>query len=185
MTQFAAVAAMLLAAPGDEWKFTDVNGDVHSPFADGKTNAAVLVFISPDCPIANAYHPELRRLQKEFTPKGFDFFLLHPDPDVTAETAKAHVKEFGVTAPVVLDAGQKFTKKVGAKVTPEAAVIDPDGKVLYLGRIDDLYVAWGKKRRSPTKKELHEALSAIADGKPVPVSRTKPVGCYIPEIKSK
>lgn len=106
----------------------------------------------------------------------------HPDPDVTVKEAREHAREYGITAPVVRDPDHVLVKRTGASVTPEAAVMTSDGTIAYRGRIDDLYVTWGKKRPEATKRELREALTALTTGKEVPVARTKPIGCYIPEL---
>ena len=47
------------------------------------------------------------------------------------------------------------------------------------GRIDDRYVDFGKQRTEPTVRELRDALQAILAGKPIAVTRTKPIGCDI------
>ena len=67
-----------------------------------------------------------------------------------------------------------------ATATPEAAVLDRDGKVVYLGRIDDAYYGFGKRRSSATSQDLRDALDAVLDGKPVPHPRTTVLGCEIP-----
>ena len=66
--------------------------------------------------------------------------------------------------------------------TPEAAVF-ADGELVYRGRIDDRFVDFGKTRAAATTHDLAFALQAILDGRPVPESRTRAVGCFIPELK--
>jgi hypothetical protein len=68
----------------------------------------------------------------------------------------------------------------GATRTPESAVFTPEGKLLYDGRIDDLYASLGRKRPKPTVRDLRRTLDAIAKGKPVPVKHTEVVGCVMP-----
>ena len=50
----------LSASPPVE--LVDVAGQTHRPFDDPQTRAVALVFLLPDCPIANSYAPELNRL---------------------------------------------------------------------------------------------------------------------------
>jgi acyl-coenzyme A synthetase/AMP-(fatty) acid ligase len=71
-------------------------------------------------------------------------------------------------------------RHTGAKTTPEAAVLAPDGRVAYVGRIDDLFVAYGKRRHAPTTRELRDALDAVLAGREVAVARAPGVGCEIP-----
>jgi hypothetical protein len=65
-------------------------------------------------------------------------------------------------------------------VTPEVVVFDETaGRVLYQGRIDNLFERVGKRRRVVTLHELKDALDAIRNNIPVPVARTTAVGCLL------
>jgi hypothetical protein len=62
-------------------------------------------------------------------------------------------------------------------VTPETFVIDPKGKVLYHGRIDD-----NRKGDNIQSKDLANALDMLLDGKPVAIAETKAMGCSIKRL---
>jgi len=160
---------------------TDLNGVVRQPLECGEHKATVLIFITTDCPIANGYAPEINRLVFSSSSAGITFCLVHVDPAVTIEQARKHAADFGFTCPVVLDPTHQLVKAVGATVTPEAAIITPKHELVYLGRIDDKYVDFGKKRVEPSQRDLQNALDAIAAGRPVPVARTKAIGCFMPD----
>ena len=70
-----------------------------------------------------------------------------------------------------------------AQVTPEAAVVLADRRLVYRGRINDLWIDFGKSRTAPTKHDLADALRAVLDGKAVSEPVTKSVGCYIHDLK--
>jgi hypothetical protein len=72
-----------------------------------------------------------------------------------------------------------LVKATGATVTPEAAVINGEGKVAYLGRIDDSYAALGQPRRPVKSADLREALIR---GQRPPKAATKALGCYISDL---
>ena len=163
--------------------FTDINGKNHAPFASAKTKAVVFLFLLRDCPVSNVYTPELTRIHREYSGKGVSFYLVHPDRDTDAKAAKAHAIEYKLTAPLVLDHDHKLTRFAGAEVTPEAAVFDGKGLLVYRGRIDNLYADFGKKRAKPTRRDLRETLDALLAGKPVPKPRGKCIGCFIPKQK--
>ena len=95
------------------------------------------------------------------------------------KAARKHQSEYEITWPVVLDPGNKIARRVSAKVTPEAIIVDAQGQVLYRGRIDDRHQAYGRKRPAPTTNDLQIAMNAISQDKPVPTPETKPVGCVI------
>ena len=151
------------------------------PLANLKSKkAVVLLFIARDCPISNSYAPEINRLCAQYTPQKIAFYMVYPDPDTTLVTAKKHAREYGYTSSVLLDPGHRLTHRAGATVTPEAAVFAPDGNLLYRGRIDDLYIGFGKRRYAATRHDLRLVLEAAVQGKITPRTFTKPVGCFIP-----
>jgi mono/diheme cytochrome c family protein len=158
----------------------DLDGREQAPLDVREAKAHVLVFALPDCPIANAYAPELQALQRDYAERGVRFFLVHVDPDTTKERAAEHARSFGVPFPVLRDTKHELVRATGATITPEAAVILPSGELAYRGRIDDLFRAIGKKREQPTQRELRAALDAVLSGQAPAVTRTIAVGCDIP-----
>jgi thiol-disulfide isomerase/thioredoxin len=160
------------------WRFRDISGKLHAPLDNPKIAAIVLVFITTDCPVSNYYQPTLRELAQQFR-DGVQFFLVHPNRDITVEAARKHAQDFQIAAPVVIDQGLRFAHHLGAKVTPEAFVIDRHGKTVYRGRINDMFVDLGKKRRQPLTHDLRDALLALGKGAEIKPSRTEAVGCLI------
>ena len=162
----------------------DIDGKVRNPFESEHSIASVLIFITHDCPISNAYSPELSRLRNEYEEKGFKMMLIYVDPDASTEGIKVHLKEYslvGYTA--IADPTHRLVKATGATVTPEVAVVLPDGSISYRGRIDNMYPALGQRRRVITEKDLRNALNAIIENKPVKIARTQAVGCYMPNLQ--
>lgn len=166
--------------PQQDWEFTDVAGQTHAPFEDQTTRAVVLVFISVDCPIANAYQPLLKKLARQHADQGVRWFMIHPHSGTTPERATTHARQFEIEVPIVVDPQQTITRRVGARVTPEVLVFAAGEKeAAYQGRIDNLHAGFGKKRAAATTHELADALQAIVDGQPIQVKRTEPIGCFI------
>ena len=141
--------------------------------------AVVLLFIARDCPISNAYAPEIKRIVAHYTPDKVAFTLVYPDPDTSLAAARRHAKDYGYLCPLLLDPAHRLVRRAGAIVTPEAAVFAPGGRLLYRGRIDDLYFGLGQRRDAATRHDLRDALDAVVGGKPVPVRRTPAIGCFI------
>jgi len=161
----------------------DLDGRVWKPLSpSGKTKANVLVFVTDDCPVANAFSPEIVRLSHEYATKGVQFFLVEVDPDTNAKQAAAHAKEYSLDLPILLDREHLLTRRAGAKHTPEVAVVVSDGQLAYSGRIDDRFTKLGRQRPEPAHRDLKEALDAVLDGKPVAVSRTEAIGCPIADL---
>ncbi len=181
-TLFAASCGESLAASPTSIEVVTPSGESIRPLQEKSgVRATTLLFVTPDCPIANVYAPEMNRLQGEYAPRGVEFFLVYADPDVTAEDVLDHVADFDHSIPALLDPDQTLARLVDARVTPEAAVFTPDGKLAYRGRIDDLYVDFGKRRDSAEEKSLRLALDAVLEGREPSPARTQAVGCFIPD----
>lgn len=161
----------------------DASGATVDPLAVGTNKAVILLFISTDCPISNAYAPEVNRIAAEFGPKGVALRLVYADADVTPAIAKKHLGDYRYMMQALFDPEQKLASRLGAKITPEAFLVGADGKTIYHGRIDDLFPALGKRRQQPTERDLRNALDAFIAGKPVAKPFVEAVGCYLPPPK--
>lgn len=165
--------------PSDEGPgLADLQNVVRHPLDVQAGHVAVIIWIGVDCPISNAYAPEINRLCKHYEGKA-TFYLIHDDSDITVDVAKKHTKDFGFTCPVLIDRHHVFSKLLDAGVTPECAVIAPGGKMVYRGRISDLYYGLGQRRFKATTHELADAMDDVLAGRDVKVVRTKVVGCTI------
>jgi len=141
--------------------------------------AVVLFFITNDCPITNSYIPEFNRIVANYEARKIAFYAVYTDPTVSIPAIRKHAGEFGLHISLIPDTAHDLVRRVGATVTPEVAVLEPGGKLVYLGPIDDLYVDFGKRRPAPTQWYLRQALDAVLSGKPVAIASVNPVGCFI------
>jgi hypothetical protein len=139
----------------------------------------VFCFVSTDCPISNRYAPELRRLQERFASRGVKFWLVYPNADETTDEIRRHLKEYALPITALRDSRHALVTRAAAKVTPEAAVFLPEGKLVYHGRIDDRFPSLGQERPEPTRRDLIEILDALLEGRTLPFSTTPAVGCRI------
>jgi len=156
----------------------DTDGHRLNLFGQDK-KAAVLFFITNDCPIANSYIPEINRIVANYEPRKIDFYAVYTDATVSIPAIRKQAHEFGLNIPLIPDRAHDLVHRVGASVTPEVAVLERGGNLVYLGRIDDWYVDFGKRRPAPTQHYLRRALDAVLSGQPVAISNVKPVGCAI------
>jgi peroxiredoxin len=146
--------------------------------------ATVLVFYSTECPISNSYSPTLKSLVESFSGEKVKWIGVCVDPDLSDADIKAHSRDFGLKFPLARDKQGALARKLGAKMTPEAFVIDADGKVRYHGRIDDQFAARQKRNVNPTEHDLKDALTALLSGKDVKTPFVAPVGCPMPDVPS-
>ncbi len=146
---------------------------------------AVVVFISNDCPISNALAPELCALATHASDRGIAFYAVHANPPADLALVSTHANEYGLTnaMTVLVDPEQSLARATGAKVMPEAVLFrrgaNKEVTILYIGRVNDLYSALGRRRASPTRNDLRDAIDAAHAGGAPAQSKTKAIGCFI------
>jgi len=192
---FAACSTMPQATPGSTAVSTPVSTadstpaelqSAPSPALQGNAGDLVaLVFISHECPIANAMVPDILDLANEARALGIRLYAVHAAYWVDDETIARHAREFALEGEVhvLADRAQSLTRTVGATVTPEGAVLRLDGRGgferLYLGRVNDLYAAIGRRRAQPTMHDLRDAMRAAKSGAAAARPSAQPIGCFI------
>lgn len=133
----AAVAAPL--KPGDavpDFTLTDTQGKEHHLEAlRGKV--VVLIVWSSRCPQSRSYGVRLERLRKALDPKRVALLGLAPSRGETNEAVDAARREAKMELPVALDPDGGVCKSLGAVTTPTAYVVDGEGRLRYVGAIDD------------------------------------------------
>jgi peroxiredoxin len=174
-------------APNLDFSLLDTEGGIHSLRTRPGRAALVVVFMGTECPIANGYVPELNRQFAALheAGSGVEFFGVISDRSVTRAAASKHVAEFQLKFPVLFDASGELAGALKPSHTPEAFVIDRDGRLAYRGRIDDLYADLGKKRTAPSRHDLVDAVAAVIASQPVATPRTEPVGCLYEPARGK
>lgn len=162
--------------------FTTLSGKSITPLRAPGGKPSVVVFITVDCPIANAYAPEINRIHATFAKRGVPLTLVHVDPDLTVHDARKHAADYALKPEIVIDPEHRLVAATRATITPEAAVCVEGGKPVYLGRINNLYTGLGDRRNNVTAHDLRDAIEAVLAGKPVPHPRVEAIGCSIPDL---
>src|SRR5262249_44244591 len=142
------LAAGACRRPPAEAPSCDLQGRPVDPLRSAAAGraATVLFFVATSCPISNRYAPELVRLYDRFATRGVSFYLVYPDSDDSPATIREHLRAHGLPLSALRDPGHALVRQGHAVVTPEAALFGPDGRLLYHGRTDDRFVAFGKMR---------------------------------------
>jgi peroxiredoxin len=165
-----------------DFTLKDAATDKPISLSDFKTKkAVVVVFMGTECPINNAYMPVLAELAKTYADKGVQVLGVNSNSNDTPAQIAGHAQKNHLPFPVLRDPANVVADQFGAKRTPEAFVLDPEGRIMYQGRIDDQFGV-AAKRPAPTRRDLVEALDEVLAGKPVSVASTKVAGCYISRV---
>lgn len=176
-------AAALGAQRHFQFDLRDTRGAVHTPEEWNGKKAIVVFYTTTDCPLSNNDVPEMNRTRRDYESRGVAFYAVQADTTIADSDVVQHAKDYEFSFPVLFDPHQILTKMTGATTIPSAAVLTPDGTLLYLGRIDNRVEDFNIRRPEPTKFDLREALDAVLAGKPVPNARTKAFGCAITPVK--
>ena len=161
---------------------TDLDGKPVNPFRAAPGKVVVLIFVRTDCPVSNRYAPAIQRLSAQNGDK-VAFFLVYPSKKETADAIRKHDREFGYTLAALRDPQHILVKQSQAQITPEAAVFDANRRLVYHGRIDNLYEDFSHARKSATTHELADAIEAAIAGKTLSGKATPAVGCYISDLE--
>ncbi|HTS67102.1 MAG TPA: redoxin domain-containing protein [Candidatus Acidoferrales bacterium] len=174
------LTALLFLAGVPQFHLRDTQGTIHTPSEWAADKAVVLFFVTIDCPIGNTYVPEMNRIRDAYSGRGVGVYAVQADPSVREADVVKYAKDYRYAFPLLLDPQQILVRHTGATITPQAAILSPEGKLLYLGPIDNRVVDFGKARPQATESYVREDLDAVLAGRPVPVAAQHSVGCSIP-----
>lgn len=183
-----ALIAAALPQPGDTappFTATDSNGKTHQ-LSDFKGKYVVLEWTNSGCPFTVKHYASgnMQRLQKQWTSKGVVWLtVLSSAPGKqgykTAAEENAYLKESNASPTAVLmDPKGDLGHLYGAKTTPHMYVIDPSGKLIYAGAIDDKPTT-DQDDIPGAKNYLNAALTEALAGRPVTKASTQPYGCSV------
>ena len=174
--------------PGDQapnFTGTDSNGHTQT-LSQYRGKWVVLEWANRGCPYDQKHYNSgnMEALQKEWTAKGVIWLrIVSSAPGQQGYVTPAEENEYLAShhadpTAAILDPTGAIGHLYEAKTTPDMFVIDPTGKLVYMGAIDD------KPSPDPdTLKGAHnyvsEALEDAMAGKPVPTPVTRSYGCSV------
>ena len=171
------VAAQSPLSPGDQvapFSLPDTDGKTVSVGNWDKSKATVILFVSTQCPVSNAYNGRMEKLAKDYTAKGVKFVGVNSNKAENSAQIAEHSRENGFTFAVLKDKGNAIADKFNANVTPETYVIDSKGTLIYHGQIDN-----SQNETKVVKRPLAAALDAVLAGQPVTQQAATAFGCSI------
>lgn len=73
-----------------------------------------------------------------------------------------------------------MTNKYGASTTPEVFLVEKKtDRIIYSGKVNDEFIALGKRKRTNINHFLYDAIRKYLEGDKSTVISTKAVGCFI------
>ena len=183
-----ATATAFASTPGQaapDFTITDASGKPVK-LADQRGKFVVLEWTNPECPFVQKHYDSsnMQGLQKEFTGKNVVWLSInstnrsHGEFKPGAEMTRWMSGHKASQTAVLIDDTSSTGRAYSARTTPHMFVIDPQGKVVYAGAIDD------KRSANPADAKIannfvRAALTESLAGKPVTVAQTRPYGCSV------
>ncbi|BAC91905.1 thioredoxin family protein [Gloeobacter violaceus] len=177
-------ADALVGQPAPSFTAADTNGKSHA-LTDFKGKYVVLEWTNYDCPfVVKQYSTQaMQEMQKMAAGKGVVWLSVNSSAagkqgNYPAEKWNTLVKEKGAAPKaILLDGDGKIGQLYGAKTTPHMYIINPEGKLIYNGAIDDKPTTDAATK--PQTNYVAAALTEAMAGKPVTVATTRPYGCSV------
>jgi len=185
MSPQSNAAAPAVGQPAPEFTAVDSNGTSHN-LSDFRGKTVVLEWTNHECPYVVKHYSvgNMQKLQKEATDAGVVWLSIHSSAEgkqghVDGDKANMVAKEQGSNATAqLMDASGEIGKLYDAKTTPHMFVIDAEGTLAYAGAIDS-DSSFKAEAIDGATNYVMAAVNALAEGKPVEVSSTKPYGCSV------
>jgi peroxiredoxin len=188
MGLMAFVGAAAAQAPGAPAPGFTLNDTAGRPVAlkDYRGKYVVLEWTNPECPFVQKHYgsKNMQGLQQEWSDKGVVWLSInstnanHAEFKTGAEMASWMRAQGSAQKATLLDSTSATGRAYAAKTTPQMVIVDPAGKVVYNGAIDD------KRSANPADVKtannyVRAALAEALAGKPVTTASTSPYGCSI------
>ncbi len=171
------------SAPG--FTLTAADGDTHS-LSEFQGKYVVLEWLNFECPFVGKHYGSghMQELQKTYTEKDVVWLSIvssapgkqgyYPPEEMVAQKDK---HDGNMTA-ILMDPDGTVGKTYGATVTPHMYIINPDGKLVYRGGIDDKPTTDEADIKGATNY-VENALNAVMNGEEVSPKQAQPYGCSI------
>jgi peroxiredoxin len=183
-----AAASVLAASAGQaapDFTVPDTQGKpVH--LSDFRGKFVVLEWTNPECPFVQRHYntKNMPGLQKEFAPRDVVWLSIDSSNRTSSDFKTAPQLDTWMQAhgaaqkKILLDADSQTAKLYGAKTTPHMFVINPEGRIVYAGAIDDKPGAYGDETLK-ANNYVRTALNSAMAGATVEPANTTPYGCSV------
>jgi hypothetical protein len=180
-----AVYAVRVGDQAPDFTGTDSNGQTHK-LSDYHGKFVVLEWTNNGCPFTRKHYASgnMQALQKQWTGKGVVWLtILSSAPGqqgyMTATQENAYLgAEHAAPTAALLDPQGVIGHLYSARTTPHMFVIDPAGKLVYDGAIDD-HATTEVSDIPASKNYVTAALTSALAGQPVATAYTRPYGCSV------
>lgn len=134
----------------------------------------VYLFLQSQCPCIYNHKETFGKLLKTYSNK-VSFTAVFTSSKENDKDMKQLISDLGWDLPYLKDSDHKLIRRLKPRVSTDCVLVDENGKVLYLGAIDD-----GPQNMGTVKNfYLKDALEAYLNNQPIKVSSAKSIGCSL------
>jgi peroxiredoxin len=171
----AATAAIGAAAPA--FSLEDQTGKKVN-LADYAGKIVVLEWVNPECPFVqrHANAKTMATLVERYGARNVVWLGVNSTHNATHATNAKWIAQHSLPYSILDDHSGEIGRAYGARTTPHMYIIDPSGKLVYAGGIDD---DQGGSKGASAVNYVDKALAELTSGKAVSVPETKPYGCSV------
>lgn len=181
----ATVNAPAIGAPAPDFQATTADGGTVS-LSQLRGKVVVLEWTNHDCPFVRKHYngDNMQALQREAGQQGVVWLtIVSSPPGEQGHVTPAQANDLtrsrkAAPAHVLLDPKGTIGRAYGAQVTPHMYVIDGEGRLQYMGAIDDKPSA-NPATLQTANNYVRPAVAAVLAGKPAPTPVTRAYGCSI------
>ncbi len=177
----ASPTEIIFDAPAAKFRLPATDGRTYSLDDVAGEKGTVIVFICNHCPYVIAVIDRLVADARTLMPEGTGFAAICSNdakayPEDSFDKMKLFAKAHDFPFPYLHDETQSVAREYGAVCTPDFFGYGPDRKLKYRGRLDE-----GRTSPPPAgaRRELVEAMRAIAADNRIPRDQTPSIGCSI------
>ncbi len=143
-------------------------------------NGTLVMFICNHCPYVKSATAKIVRDVAALQERGIGVVaIMSNDTDAYPDDDFPRMKEFAALHafpfPYLIDRSQEVARAYDAVCTPDFFGFDAGLELQYRGRLDDARA----EPREGTRRELYEAMLAVAEGRGGPAEQSPSMGCSI------
>ena len=174
-------AAVKLGEMAPQFALQDQDGKTVN-LADSKGKIVVLEWFNNECPFVQRHYKAktMSNLADKYKSQDVVWLAINSTSGKGNADNKAIAGEWSIGYPVLNDSDGSVGKAYGAKTTPHMYIIDKDGKVVYMGGIDD---DEDGSKGDKAVNYVEKALGEVTASKPVSEPQTKQYGCTVKYAK--
>lgn len=149
--------------------------------SDYRGKTVVLEWLNFECPFVIHHYDKPKtmiKLANKYKDKNVVWLAVNSTSHTTPEANKEFAEQQKLPYPILDDRSGRVGHAYGAKTTPHMYIINPSGRIVYEGAIDNSPLG-----KTPEGEELinyvDKALGEMITGKMVSTKETKPYGCTV------